>query len=292
MRVDVSESVVVFPCDDEKLVAILHDPGDSTARLGVLFVVGGPQYRVGSHRQFVLMARMIAAVGYPVLRFDYRGMGDSSGASRTFDCVDQDIRAAIDAFLIEIPSLQTVVILGLCDAASAALMYCTADARVRGLVLINPWARTEGGNARVVMRHYYLTRLAQRSFWIKAFSGAFRLRVALREFLGSLRHAMHRGAKQSDATTRNFLLRMGDGAAAFRQPTLLLLSDHDLTAKEFESYCRSSPSWTRWLASDSLTQIRLHDADHTFSASWTLVEASSHILKWLGSLKPGHGTNV
>ena len=48
-------------------------------------MVGGPQYRVGSHRQFTLMARAFAAAGYPVLRFDYRGIGDSEGESRGFE---------------------------------------------------------------------------------------------------------------------------------------------------------------------------------------------------------------
>ena len=39
----------------------------------MVIVVGGPQYRAGSHRQFTLLARHIAAAGYPVLRFDARG---------------------------------------------------------------------------------------------------------------------------------------------------------------------------------------------------------------------------
>ncbi|HBZ05431.1 MAG TPA: hydrolase 1, exosortase A system-associated, partial [Massilia sp.] len=30
---------------------------------GVLIVVGGPQYRAGSHRQFTLLARDLAAAG-------------------------------------------------------------------------------------------------------------------------------------------------------------------------------------------------------------------------------------
>jgi len=64
----------------------------------VLIIVGGPQYRVGSHRQFVLLARHLAAQGIPVMRFDVRGMGDSKGKPRNFGQLDDDLRAATDCF--------------------------------------------------------------------------------------------------------------------------------------------------------------------------------------------------
>ena len=67
-----------FACQDCRLYGVLHRPR-SRGRSGVLIVVGGPQYRVGSHRQFVLLARFLAGRSIPVLRFDYRGMGDSEG---------------------------------------------------------------------------------------------------------------------------------------------------------------------------------------------------------------------
>lgn len=64
---------------------MLHHPNEHEVPLGLLMVVGGPQYRVGSHRQFVLLARDLAAAGIPVFPFDYRGMGDSTGQARDFE---------------------------------------------------------------------------------------------------------------------------------------------------------------------------------------------------------------
>jgi len=78
------ERASVFGCGGDRLVGILHAPAERARDIGVLVVVGGPQYRVGSHRQFVRMARDFAAAGYPVLRFDHRGIGDSDGAARSF----------------------------------------------------------------------------------------------------------------------------------------------------------------------------------------------------------------
>ena len=130
-----AERVLLFTCQGLSLPGILH-PGAPGASRGVLVVVGGPQYRVGSHRQFVLLARDLAAAGVPVLRFDCRGMGDAEGEFPGFEDLDADLAAAIDAFFTQVPSLREVVIWGLCDAASAALFYAGSDARVRGLVLL------------------------------------------------------------------------------------------------------------------------------------------------------------
>jgi dienelactone hydrolase len=59
-----SESALTFNCADA-LGGVLARPEQPTRR-GVI-VVGGPQYRVGSHRQFLQLARALAAEG--VFRF-------------------------------------------------------------------------------------------------------------------------------------------------------------------------------------------------------------------------------
>ncbi|MDQ2695687.1 MAG: hydrolase 1, exosortase A system-associated, partial [Pseudomonadota bacterium] len=112
-----TETAFVFACRGDELPGILHHGAAGAAR-GLLLVVGGPQYRVGSHRQFVLLARDLAAAGIPVLRFDYRGMGDAGGDFAGFEGVDDDIAAALDAFFARCPGLREVVLWGLCDAAS------------------------------------------------------------------------------------------------------------------------------------------------------------------------------
>ncbi len=159
-----NEIPVVFSCSGEQLLGVVHC-GIPEAKVGVVIVVGGPQYRVGSHRQFVLMARQLAAGGIPVLRFDYRGMGDSSGQQRNFEKVDQDIRVAIDCLMDKSSNIKHITLMGLCDAASAIMMYGERDKRVNGLILINPWVQTEDWSGESRLRHYYFQRLLQMSFW-------------------------------------------------------------------------------------------------------------------------------
>ncbi len=278
------ESAIVFQCQGQSLVGILHQPRRAASALGVVIVVGGPQYRVGSHRQFVSMARLLADAGYPVLRFDYRGMGDSSGAETTFESIDDDIRAAIDAFHKKQSTMRWVVLLGLCDGASAALMYSNKDVRLAGLILMNPWVRTEAGAARAVVRHYYAGRLWRRSLWLKVFSGKLELRTAIADLLRSLHRSMRAGKRHAAEPQPDFLRRMEQGIAAFGKPVLLLLSGRDLTAREFRDLCGRSPPWKRWLSSRHVTESHLSDADHTFSSDRSLAAASMNMLQWLNTV--------
>ena len=179
------ERALSFACGDDCLFGIASVPAEPAAR-GVVVVVGGPQYRSGSHRQFTLLARHLAAQGIAVLRFDYRGMGDAEGTSRDFEMVGDDLRSAIVQFQATVPAVREVVLWGLCDGASAALFYAAQDARVQGLVLLNPWVRTEGGLAKATLKHYYRDRLLQPGLWKKIFTGKFNAGAALRSFIGVL----------------------------------------------------------------------------------------------------------
>jgi exosortase A-associated hydrolase 1 len=265
------------------LSGIIH-PARAAAKVGVLIVVGGPQYRVGSHRQFVLMARRFANAGIPVLRFDYRGMGDSAGAVRSFEEVDDDIHAAIGRFHVAQPALKKVVLLGLCDAASANLMYAAKDERVHGLVMMNPWVRTEQGEAKAYLKHYYLQRLLQKSFWRKLFTGKFEVMQSGRQFVKSLRdsRASKEGAgAEPSEESRFFIDRMLSGFVAFQHPVLILISGRDLTAQEFVSLCKQNKAWKTCVAQAAVETHQLPDADHTMSSRPQLDEASTYVLGWI-----------
>lgn len=282
-----TERPLVFGCEADELVGVLHAPAQKAHKPGVLIVVGGPQYRIGSHRQFVVMARGLAAAGHPVLRFDYRGMGDSSGEARSFEDIGDDIRAAMDAFHAELPLDRGVAIFGLCDAASAALMYCRSDARVRGLILANPWVRTEAGAAEAVVRHYYGQRLLQKDFWAKLFSGELRPLAALSGFFSSLQAARGARAERSARPKDHFVARMLRGLRDFGRPVLLLLSEHDLTAREFERLCDGSREWRQVTRAANVRRLDVAAADHTFSSVASLREVIDRSVQWLDECVSG-----
>jgi exosortase A-associated hydrolase 1 len=260
---------------------------------GVLIVVGGPQYRVGSHRQFVLLARHLAAHGVPVMRFDYRGMGDSEGDARNFEDVDSDIRHAVDRFFLEVPTIKEVVIWGLCDAASAAMFYAHKDPRVSGLVLLNPWARTDQGMAKAFLKHYYLARLSDRELWAKMLRGRFDYANAARSvlrLLGNAIPATGRNASTAPSAARTESVsppplpqRMLNGLEKFGGKVLLIMSGNDLTAQEFSELAKGSRKWQKLLGSPRVERRDLPQANHTFSQSDWRDQVASWTKEWIVS---------
>lgn len=287
------EVAIEFPCLGETLTGIFH-PGHRDSHVGVVVVVGGPQYRVGSHRQFVLLARVLAQSGIPVLRFDSRGMGDSSGELRTFENVNKDIGSAVTLLVKCAPTVQKVVIWGLCDAASAALFYAPTDTRVMGLVLLNPWVRTEAGMARAYLKHYYLQRLLSRDFWKKVLSGKWRAGESLKsisDLAGKLQNPppgendrSTPAAPNPTATPKSKALpeRMLESWENYHGKVLLVLSgNNDYVADEFRDVVKASRRWRKLLKRSSTTRFEFTDADHTFSCSEWRNQVSERTRLWI-----------
>lgn len=284
-----TEDAFLFPCEGENLVGIVARPGGASADVGVLIVVGGPQYRVGSHRMFTQLARHLAREGFPSMRFDVRGMGDATGDERGFEDNDADIRAAVDAFFERVPSLRFIVLWGLCDGASACCTYDPADVRVQGAVLLNPWVRTRAGEAKTTLKHYYARRLVQRKFWAKLLTGGVSFRKSL---MGLSRHVGHARGGNDEPKRRALSERMAYGLVEANRRFWLILSEHDGVAREFDELALKTEPWTR--ACDALLGDihRLAGADHTVSRNGTLSEASdltAEALRGLAALIPRPG---
>lgn len=282
----VEQRALHFECASCQLIGILSlpiwqpsQPSQSAPR-GVLIVTGGPQYRAGSHRQFALLAGELAANGIPVMRFDYRGMGDSEGEARTFEQVEQDLTAAIQQFFAAVPALKELVIWGLCDGATAAAYHCVNDNRICALILLNPWVRTGAGIARTTLRHYYLKRLLDPAFWRKLASGRFKPGPAARS-LHLLSNAAWSAGTALDASAPP--QRMLAALQRFRGRILIILSGDDLTASEFLDLQRHSSAWRTLLAAPSVQQLTLAGANHTFSRRIWRDEVARICTHWLAS---------
>jgi uncharacterized protein len=266
------ETPFFFDCEGAQLLGVLAS-AEGAPRTGVVIVVGGPQYRAGSHRQFTLLARALAHAGVPCLRFDYRGMGDSEGPRVTFEQIASDIRAAIDALVARVPSVERVVLWGLCDGASASAFYAASDARVAGLALFNPWVRTQEGQARTQLTHYYARRLLDPAFWRKLVSG----KVAVRDSAASLGTSVREAARGDSAGAAHGSLpqRIAAALAAFRGPVLIGLSGNDAVAAEFRS------SEAGGAGPDAATRVDLAGFDHTFSCAAWRDDVAARTLQWL-----------
>lgn len=289
------ETVVSFECSRSLLWGVVSQPPAESkpSTIAVVIIVGGPQYRVGSHRQFVALARGFARRGFAVLRFDYRGMGDSEGEPRTFDAVGADLQAAVDALCKVCPGTRRVVLWGLCDAASAALIFAGTDPRVSGIVAANPWARSEASLAAAQVKYYYGSRLLEREFWSRLIRGHFDWRASLTSLVHNLRFARaHYGAHGDAHPAEPFQTAMARGLAAFRGQTLLILSGNDLTAKEFIEYAAGASAWHGLLDDPKVCRIDVPEADHTFSRRVWLDRVEEETIAWLRCLEAHSGART
>jgi exosortase A-associated hydrolase 1 len=281
-----TEQALIFNCADCRLLGIATQP-EAPAETGVIIVVGGPQYRAGSHRQFTLLARQLAEQGIASMRFDYRGMGDSEGDMRNFEAVNDDIRAAIDTLLKLTPAVRRVAIWGLCDAASAALYYAHTDTRVGKLILLNPWVHTEAGASRARLKHYYLSRLMQRSFWTKLLSGKIEVRKSAGDLSKSAQSAATATSPTASAPTdprhgsAGYIERMRDGLKHFKGEVLFILSGNDLVAHEFEEIISRDKLWKKACTSPQISQEKLQAANHTFSTRIWRNQVEQWTARWI-----------
>jgi len=258
-----SESIQQFYSGKHPLLGIYHAASEPKLRpdnsIAMLMVVGGAQYRVGSHRLYRKLARFMASAGYPVLRFDCRGMGDSAGKWLGFEHIHDDIAAALRQLKSLQPNLREVLLWGLCDGASAAILNAQHWPEVKGLILVNPWLNSERSEARSMMRHYYLRRLFSADLWRKIFSGAFSLTASWRSFSGYARQLKRSHSAEDDSLET----RMRRGLLDYEGKISLILAANDLTAQAFMDWFSSQKQQYTELSSIPVDIVA--GADHTFS---------------------------
>ena len=292
----ITEQALCFDCEGERLIGVLAAPADSAAAVGVVIAVGGPQVRVGSHRQFLLLSRRLAGAGHAVLRFDVRGMGDATGDFPGFESLGPDLAAAVAALRQAVPGVARVVLWGLCDAASAALIHGPSLQGVDGMVLLNPWARHADTVVRTQVKHYYAKRALDRAFWQKLLTGRVNILRSTGELAGKLWHMLSRrlratatGATVSADLPLDYRERMARGALRFHGPQLYILSGRDHVCAEFLDYARDHAGLARLWERATVQRLDMPQADHTFSSARWRGEVEAATLQWLQQLTHARG---
>ncbi len=137
------ETPVVFKCRRQQLVGMLHFPAGRHPKAGwpaVVFLHGLYGTKTESHRLFVKMARALQAAGVAVLRFDFRGAGDSAGdfSQTTISSELEDAAAALD-LMRQRPEVDAarVGLLGFSLGGAVAAVQAAGDPGIKAMVL---WA--------------------------------------------------------------------------------------------------------------------------------------------------------
>lgn len=212
---------LTFTCEDSALVGTLDDAPGST---GLLLVSGGNEVRSGAFAGQAGFAARIAARGFPVFRYDRRGVGDSEGPNGEFKTSGPDIAAALAAFREAAPQVTRIVALGNCDAASSLML--NQGTGCDALILSNPWT-IEGDDdapSPEVLRDHYKRRLASPEALKRLLTGQIPIGKLARSLVGALRPAPAPTSLAQD---------MAAGIAGFDGRIAILIAERDRTAIAF-----------------------------------------------------------
>ncbi len=243
--------ILSFNCEGAVLAATLDDALGTT---GVLIVSGGNEIRFGAHRGMAKLSAVIAAAGYPVLRFDRRGIGDSEGDNGGFESSAADIAAALFAFKRECPAVSRVIAFGNCDAASALLLHRPA---VDALILANPWVFEPADDLPppAAIRARYAEKLRDPTALRRLLTGA----VSFRKLFAGIASI----AKPTSASS--LAERVAAGMAATTAPISILLATGDATAIAFSDQWEK-PTFAAQRRRHDVTVKRIESSSHSFAS--------------------------
>ncbi len=249
--------MINFACKGDLLVGTLDDAGGST---GLLIVSGGNEVRSGAYAGQAAMAQHFANIGYPVFRYDRRGVGDSEGVNGSFESSADDIATAVLAFREAAPNITRLVAFGNCDAATALGLF-HAELEIDRLVLANPWiietptsddAPTTPSAAAIRAR--YWARLKNPRSVIDLLTG----KINLVKLAGGIAKAAAKNAPSSLAA------RLADSVLACPTNIRFLIASRDTTALAFQGVWKGSTF--QQIRHRPNFQLRSFDtASHSFS---------------------------
>ncbi len=212
-----------FDCEGSQLAGTLdHAPGTS----GLLIVTGGNEIRSGAYSGQAQLAATVARAGFPVFRFDRRGVGDSEGENRGFRESAADILAAAAAFRANAPQMQRLVAFGNCDAASSLML--SKGNMIDFLLLSNPWTieADDGAMAPDAVRSRYAEKLKNPKELLRLVTG----QVNLGKLLRGIKQAL--GPKPEPTS---LVQDMAAGLEQATKPFVILLAEADRTAQIFDA---------------------------------------------------------
>ncbi len=244
-------------CAGETLAATFDSAPGATA---LLIVSGGNEIRSGAHAGMAQLASRIAEQGFPVLRYDRRGIGESTGQNGSFLDSAAEIAAAAE-FLRAEQKAGNIVAFGNCDAATALALF-GPKAGIDGYVLANPWViETESAPdteeptiSSAAIRARYWDRIRNPRSVIDLLSG----KIDIRKLLKGLRQA----ARSEDNGALSLQLR--DALSGLENRADILLAKRDTTARAFLAAWNSA-DYVPVRGKATISVDSLDSASHSFA---------------------------
>jgi pimeloyl-ACP methyl ester carboxylesterase len=216
-----------FKSGDNELAYSCVIPDGQSRPFGIIFVHALDGNRLGPHRTFVELACRFNLLGYPTLRFDLSGCGDSSGAVQR-DSITAELRDVVEAsrFFMTRANLDGVILLGISRGSrvcySAMAEY---ELPLQGMILLSTPVSSGKAAARSLRTRLseYLCKLKDPKHLWKLLSG----RAHLRQIWRTLVTAAGLGRRYGPIKDKPF---------ASRCPVLFIYGQLDPNADESSRY--------------------------------------------------------
>jgi len=133
---------LLIPAPHGQLEAIYRPVGEEAERVA-LVLHPHPQHGGTMHNKVVFRAaRALEGAGFETLRFNFRGVGQSTGEYDAGRGEADDARTALDYLLERRPQAREVIVAGFSFGAAIGLRVGCADPRVHRLIAIGTPARS------------------------------------------------------------------------------------------------------------------------------------------------------
>jgi exosortase A-associated hydrolase 2 len=135
----VTEEAHFLEVSGQRVFAVFSRPQGPAAR-GVVLCHPLGEEKLWAHRALVAFSRELVARGFAVIRFDFRGEGDSESdfQDSSVETRLEDIAAVVKALRQREPSCSDVSLVGLRFGATMAVLSAAGGSDIRGLALWDP----------------------------------------------------------------------------------------------------------------------------------------------------------
>ncbi|MBL0419349.1 alpha/beta hydrolase [Ramlibacter sp. AW1] len=282
------------------LAGVLATPlraDDRQRQTGVILLNVGANYRVGPHRLYVKAARAMAAAGWPTLRLDLAGLGDSpphpgQGWASLYDRdATQDVRQAMDALAAR--GCREFVLMGVCSGSFVAFQSALVDERVASVVLMNSrlleWTPGQPGDAwqSSMQQHakssdWYLRAALTAEPWRRLLRGEVNVRLVARRFADLARARL---ARLLSGDGHDPLRARMEGLCRRGTDVLMVVSDAD-DGRDYVEF-HFGAEGRRMRAHPNFRMVYVKDADHTFSRPGNQDQVLPELLRHLEARAAG-----
>lgn len=284
-------------------------------KTAIVLLSPGVKMRVAPHRLYVKMADALASLGYPVLRFDFYGLGDSEGdvpeelLSNLYGSIQvgryvDDTRCAM-RWMTEHHGFNRFILAGLCGGAITGLLTARADPQVEGLLALGIPVILDSSDIETTkyisdgqinrLQERYMRKLFKPKAWLRflTFQSDYRvvLRVLHRKLLAGTRKSDPEPSQSSTETRANDNTNPLFAPAFFdmissKKRILLIFSGSDRLGSEYEEKFVNRHRARLKAYDEWFDQITLPEANHILSMPIWQEQMLDHCKRWLSNRFP------